>query len=332
MNAYVSDGALSDTESFSITIDHVNRAPVAEAGTEQTVETGALIQLDGSASSDPDGDGLSFSWQFVSLPSESVLTENDITDRDTASPSFTPDVAGDYTLQLEVTDGQLNASDTVTIHAVRTVFTISGYIVDSDGLGIPGVMLNGFPESVITDSAGWYRAAIESGWSGTVIPQKEHYTFTPGEQSYEPVTTDFPEQHYTGILPQYTLDVEIDGDGSGFVTGDGGINCGTECSGSFAKDTTVYFSAIPDSGSIFDGCAGAECHAIGECWIIMTEDTTIAVTFSLEPVITPTPTGTSDPTPTPEPGVIPEPGALLLFVTGLLGLLGIGLRRWGRKD
>ena len=130
----VSDGGLTDTVAFTITVNNINRAPVTEAGTEQEAEVGSVVLLDGSASFDPDGDVLSFSWKFVSLPSVSLLTENDIIDRDTASPSFTPDVGGDYILQLNVSDGQLEDSDIVTIHAILVQYTLTVQRV-GDGIG-----------------------------------------------------------------------------------------------------------------------------------------------------------------------------------------------------
>jgi hypothetical protein len=96
----------------------VNQPPGAEAGPDQEVDVGTVVTLNGSASSDPDGDPLRYGWQFLSLPSASLLTDSEITDRNTSSPSFTPDEAGDYTLQLEVNDGELRDQDTVTVHAV----------------------------------------------------------------------------------------------------------------------------------------------------------------------------------------------------------------------
>ncbi len=127
-----SDGNLSDTETFTITVNNVNRPPIAEAGPEQEGDVGTVVLLDGSGSSDPDGDTLNFTWKFVSLPSESLLTQSDLTNSDTAFPSFTPDAAGDYILQLDVSDGQLEDSDTVTIQGTIAQYTLT---VEKDGSG-----------------------------------------------------------------------------------------------------------------------------------------------------------------------------------------------------
>lgn len=46
--------------------------PVARAGTAQTVAFGSRVRLDGRASSDPDGDALSFQWSRTSRPTGST--------------------------------------------------------------------------------------------------------------------------------------------------------------------------------------------------------------------------------------------------------------------
>src|SRR5436305_12164090 len=51
-----------------------NRLPVAYAGTDQTVGVADTVVLDGSGSSDADGNLLSFHWSFVSRPSGSIAT------------------------------------------------------------------------------------------------------------------------------------------------------------------------------------------------------------------------------------------------------------------
>lgn len=56
----------SVTDDVQVTVQSVNRAPVADAGLDRTVEqsdpSGALVTLDGTGSSDPDGDPLTFTW------------------------------------------------------------------------------------------------------------------------------------------------------------------------------------------------------------------------------------------------------------------------------
>ena len=73
------------------------------------------MSLDGSGSSDADGDTLTYNWVFGSTPSGSGLTWADITGRSTATASFDPDAKGIYTLHLSVSDGTDSDSDTVDI-------------------------------------------------------------------------------------------------------------------------------------------------------------------------------------------------------------------------
>lgn len=92
-----------------------NNAPVANAGSDQSVSTGSLVSLDGSGSSDADGDTLTYSWSFTSMPDDSEATLSDST---VVNPTFTADVDGSYVISLVVNDGTVDSSpDTVTITA-----------------------------------------------------------------------------------------------------------------------------------------------------------------------------------------------------------------------
>ena len=47
----------------STTTIHENQVPITEAGPDQTVSETQTVNLDGSKSSDPDGDKLSYNWK-----------------------------------------------------------------------------------------------------------------------------------------------------------------------------------------------------------------------------------------------------------------------------
>ena len=112
------DASFDDTVAISV-VD--NSSPVANAGVDQARAEGTLVQLDGSLSSDPDGDGIVFSWTQVAGPSITLI------DASTPSPSFAAPLLNgsddSVTLQLTVTDDDgfnpLSATDEVTINLVN---------------------------------------------------------------------------------------------------------------------------------------------------------------------------------------------------------------------
>ncbi|MDH3342470.1 MAG: PKD domain-containing protein, partial [Gammaproteobacteria bacterium] len=85
-----------------------NIVPVANAGSNAYIVTGQSISLDGSASSDLDGETLTYNWQFESVPATSGLVN--LTDATTVNASFTPDVDGEYVISLIVNDGTENSA------------------------------------------------------------------------------------------------------------------------------------------------------------------------------------------------------------------------------
>lgn len=131
----ITDGTSeSPPAAVNITINPVNDQPVANAGTDQSVNSGDTVNLDGTLSSDVDGNTLIYQWSFVTLPSGSSAA---LSDPAAANPTFTADVAGTYELQLVVNDGMVDSPpDAVTITATVTVVyppTIS--IIEPDGVG-----------------------------------------------------------------------------------------------------------------------------------------------------------------------------------------------------
>lgn len=78
----------------------------------------------------------------------------------------------------------------------------------------------------------------------------------------------------------FTLIVTRDGAGTGVVTSDpAGIDCGSDCSESYASGAMVALTATPASGSTFMGWSGGGCYGIGACWISPTADITVNARF-----------------------------------------------------
>lgn len=88
--------------SFTTEDDTGDAPPVAVAGDDQQATVGDLVVLDGTASSDPEGEPLSWWWSAVSVPEGALATLDDPT---SATPSFIPDAEGPWAFGLVVNDG-----------------------------------------------------------------------------------------------------------------------------------------------------------------------------------------------------------------------------------
>jgi len=107
-------------DGFVAKIGPSNHPPLADAGADQNIFLTETAYLDGSASSDPDGDTIvSYTWTIDSAPMGSTAT---LTGAASVSPSLTPDIAGQYMISLIVNDGQANsASSTVSVTATENM-------------------------------------------------------------------------------------------------------------------------------------------------------------------------------------------------------------------
>src|ERR671924_253530 len=138
------DGATAE-DSVVVTINNVNQNPIANAGTDQTVNEGDSVSLDGSASSDADGTIASYSW------TQTAGTAVTLSDASSATPSFTaPNVGsnGDaLAFELTVTDndGATSTADSVsvTVNNVNQPPTANAGADFSVNEGTTGVQLQG---------------------------------------------------------------------------------------------------------------------------------------------------------------------------------------------
>ena len=113
----VNDGLL-DSAPDTVLLSTVNVRPVAHAGPDQKVARGTTVQLDGSHSSDVDGDRLTFRWTVLSQPPGGQVTLSSPT---AIRPTFVVQRPGTYVLQLIVNDGLRDSKPaTVTISTDNT--------------------------------------------------------------------------------------------------------------------------------------------------------------------------------------------------------------------
>jgi hypothetical protein len=56
--------------------------------------------------------------------------------------------------------------------------------------------MQGLPGDPMTDDEGFYTATVVEGWSGTVIPTLDAYTFVPDSIVYDSVIADQADQDY----------------------------------------------------------------------------------------------------------------------------------------
>ncbi len=189
----VNDGTV-DSAPATITITTENTTPVADAGPNQSVLVGDTVNLDGSGSSDVDGNPLIYSWSLIAVPAGSNAT---LSDPASATPTFDVDMPGEYVVQLIINDGTVDsAPDTVTISTENTApvadagpdqNVLVGDTVDLDGSGSSDV--DGDP---LTYS--WSLTSVPTGSLATLSDQNaEMPTFEidqPGEYVAQLIVND----------------------------------------------------------------------------------------------------------------------------------------------
>ncbi|MFO8234956.1 MAG: hypothetical protein R6U04_06110, partial [Bacteroidales bacterium] len=98
-----------DTTEPSLTLN-------ADAGSDVIVGVGEDVELDGSNSSATEG-SFDYNWSFLSKPDNS---DAQLQNTNSESPLFTPDVEGDYIVELSISSGDQEDTDDVKVTATES--------------------------------------------------------------------------------------------------------------------------------------------------------------------------------------------------------------------
>ena len=172
----VSDGLLSSSEDH-VELNTRNSAPLAHAGTNQTAVVGTLVTLDGSASSDVDGDPLSYLWSLLSKPVGSAAQLSNVS---AVTPDFTIDLAGTYQFQLIVNDGLVDSlPDTVSVSTENSA-PVANAGPDQNPFVGETVKLDGTASYDVDGDALSYRWSVVSLPAGSTAALSDTASAQPG--------------------------------------------------------------------------------------------------------------------------------------------------------
>jgi hypothetical protein len=155
-----------------------NRTPSANAGADQTARRNATVTLDGSASTDADGDSLAYRW--VQTSGTPVTLSSSTSSR----PTFTtPDQSGALSFSLTTNDGKVDsATDDVTVVVGNTAPAAISPSTIAVGLGQMAVL----DATASTDADG---DPLTYTWTQLSGPAVEISSVAPGVRQFRvPIT------------------------------------------------------------------------------------------------------------------------------------------------
>ncbi len=151
-------------------------APVANAGADQTPLLGNTVTLDGSASSDVDGDLLTYSWSFISKPAGSTAA---LSDPAAVRPTFVMDLYGDYVVQLIVGDVTMDSDPDTVIISTNNSAPVANAGADETKLFGDTVILDGSTSSDVDGDILTYRWSFTSKPAGSTAALSDSTAVKP---------------------------------------------------------------------------------------------------------------------------------------------------------
>lgn len=160
--------------------DKKNTPPIANAGADRTVSIEELVELDGSLSSDPDGDRLSYEWTLVSQPEGAAPV---FADAYLVHPIFIAYEKGDYWFSLRVFDGKdWSEPDQVQVKAEASAFEPTAKITvtpETPKKGEPVYVSGKTSTDPNNDPLNYYWDVVLSPHSLNITPFSQNFFFSP---------------------------------------------------------------------------------------------------------------------------------------------------------
>ena len=236
-----------------------NMPPCANAGSDQTLMSLTVANLQGAATDDGDPNGnLTTTWSKISGPG-TVTFGNAAALATTASFS----TSGTYVLRLTANDGQLQKYDEMIIAVnsgarVLTVSTIGSGTVASNPTG--GFYKDGTVVTLTATPAAGFRF---TGWSGDLTGSNNSATITMNSN-----------KNVTATFAAIQRNLTVNTIGSGTVT----LN---QPSGVYNDGAVATLTATPAAGFLFTGWSGDLTGTINPASITMNGNKNVTATFTL---------------------------------------------------
>ena len=120
-------------------VPFANSAPIPDAGGPYAGLPNVAMSLNGSGSTDPELDLLTYSWAVTSGNAANCSFDDDTLE----NPELTCTVADNYTVTLTADDGQLNASDDASVTVITQAQGIADLDAKLDALVSDGILKEG---------------------------------------------------------------------------------------------------------------------------------------------------------------------------------------------
>ncbi len=185
-----------------------NQAPSAKITAPQSATSGETVTLDGSGSSDPDGDALSYIWMKTAGPN---ITLSNTTGSSFSFVAPSVDQTEQVSFQLTVSDGELSSSSSVSMQISPIVDNSAPSIVsrsplaDQSGISPTAQISVTFNEALLESSVTSQSVVVTQ--NGNPVPGSVSYDSNSNSVTFQSTSALSGGVSYTVTLTQSLTDV-----------------------------------------------------------------------------------------------------------------------------